>query len=76
MLTREDIDKNVENIIKQVKKFISFEGENKAIVVNNADWLLDLNYLNFIRTYGVHFNVNHMLAAECFCTCMEKGLTF
>lgn len=76
MLTREDIDKNVENIIKQVKKFISFEGENKAIVVNNADWLLDLNYLNFIRTYGVHFNVNHMLAAECFKQRMEKGLTF
>lgn len=76
MLTREDIEKNVENIKKQVSKFISFEGENGAIIVNNADWISNLNYMNFIRKYGVHFNVNKMLAAECFKQRMEKGLTF
>lgn len=76
MLTKEDIEKNVKNIKKQVSKFISFEGENAAIIVNNADWILDLNYMDFIRTYGVHFNVNHMLQAECFKQRMEKGLTF
>ena len=76
MLTKEEISKNVDNIIKQVSKFISFEGDNAAIIVNNADWILDLNYMDFIRTYGIHFNVNHMLAAECFKQRMEKGLTF
>lgn len=76
MLTKEEISKNVDNIIKQVSKFISFEGENAAIIVNNGDWILDLNYMEFIRTYGVYFNVNHMLAAECFKQRMEKGLTF
>lgn len=76
MLSKEEIDENVENIKKQISKFISFEGENAAIIVNNADWILDLNYMDFIRTYGVYFNVNHMLAAECFKQRMEKGLTF
>ena len=76
MLTREEISKNVDNIIKQVSKFISFEGDNAAIIVNNGDWILDLNYMDFIRTYGVHFNVNRMLDAECFKQRMEKGLTF
>lgn len=76
MLTKEDISKNVDNIIKQVSKFLSFEGKNGAIIVNNGDWILDLNYMEFIRTYGVHFNVNRMLAAECFKQRMEKGLTF
>lgn len=76
MLSKEEISKNVDNIIKQVSKFISFEGENAAIIVNNGDWILDLNYMEFIRTYGVYFNVNHMLAAECFKQRMEKGLTF
>lgn len=76
MLTKEEISKNVDNIIKQVSKFISFEGENAAIIVNNGDWILDLNYMEFIRTYGVYFNVNHMLSAECFKQRMEKGLTF
>ena len=76
MLSKEDISRNVDNIIKQVSKFISFEGENAAIIVNNGDWILDLNYMYFIRTYGVYFNVNHMLAAECFKQRMEKGLTF
>ncbi len=76
MLTREEISKNVDNIMKQVSKFISFEGDNAAIIVNNGDWILDLNYMDFIRTYGVHFNVNRMLDAECFKQRMEKGLTF
>ena len=77
MLTKEDISKNVDNIIKQVSRFVSFEGENAATIVNNADWILDLNYMDFIRTYGIHFNVNHMLSAECFKQRMEKGgLTF
>jgi len=76
MLTKEDISKNVDNIIKQVSKFVSFEGENAAIIVNNGDWILDLNYMDFIRTYGIHFNVNRMLDAECFKQRMEKGLTF
>ena len=74
MLTKEDIANNIEKIKKQVSKFVSFEGENGAIIVNNADWILNLN---FIRTYGVHFNVNRMLDAECFKMRMEKGgLTF
>lgn len=76
MLSKETISKNVDNIIKQVSKFISFEGDNAAIIVNNGDWILDLNYMDFIRTYGIHFNVNRMLDAECFKQRMEKGLTF
>lgn len=76
MLTKEQISKNVDSIIKQVSKFISFKGDNAALVVNNGDWILDLNYMEFIRTYGIYFNVNHMLAAECFKQRMEKGLTF
>ena len=76
MLTREDIENNVAKIKKQVSKFVSFEGENAAIIVNNADWILNLNCMDFIRTYGVYFNVNRMLAAECFKQRMEKGLTF
>lgn len=76
MLTKEEISKNVDNIIKQVSKFISFEGDNSAIIVNNGDWILDLNYMEFIRTYGIYFNVNRMLDAECFKQRMEKGLTF
>ncbi len=77
MLSREDISNNIEKIKKQISKFVSFEGDNAAIIVNNADWILDLNYMDFIRTYGVHFNVNRMLDAECFKMRMEKGgLTF
>lgn len=76
MLTKEDIQKNVEIIKKQISRFISFEGENKAIIVNNADWLLNLNYLEFISKIGVQFNVNRMLAAECYKQRMENGLTF
>ena len=76
MLTKENIQNNVESIQKQISRFISFEGKNKAIIVNNADWLLNLNYLDFIYKIGIHFNVNRMLAAECFKQRMENGLTF
>lgn len=76
MLSKEDIENNVKKILLQVSKFISFEGENAAIILNNADWILDLNYMNFIRTYGIYFNVNRMLDAECYKQRMEKGLTF
>ena len=76
MLTRDDINNNVECIKKQVQKFISFEGENAAIILNNADWILIKNYLEFVSNIGIHFNVNRMLAAECYKQRMENGLTF
>ena len=76
MLTVEDIDNNVANIKKQIEKFLSFEGDNAAIIVNNGDWLRDLNYINFMREVGVHFSVNRMLAAECYKNRLETGLTF
>lgn len=76
MLTVEDIDNNVAQIKKQIEKFLSFEGENAAIIVNNGDWLRDLNYINFMREIGVHFSVNKMLAAECYKNRLDTGLTF
>ena len=76
MLTREQVDHNVNAIKKQMERFLSFEGDNGAIIVNNADWLLDLNYINFLREIGVYFSVNKMLTAECFKMRMEKGLSF
>ncbi len=76
MLSREDINKNVEALKKQVSKFVSFEGENAAIIVNNADWLCDLNYIDFMREIGTKFTINKMLAAECYKNRMETGLTF
>lgn len=76
MLTVEDIDNNVAQIKKQIEKFLSFEGPNSAIIVNNGDWLRDLNYINFMREIGVHFSVNRMLAAECYKNRLETGLTF
>ena len=76
MLTIEDIDHNVECIKKQAERFLSFEGENAAIIVNNADWLRNLNYLEFMRKVGVHFSINRMLAAECYKNRLEQGLTF
>ena len=76
MLTREELDENVVKIKKQVEKFVSFEGDNAAIIVNNADWLLDLRYLQFLRDIGVHFSVNRMLAADCYKNRLETGLTF
>ena len=76
MLSREQIDANVESIKKQVEKFVSFEGKNAAIIVNNADWLLNLNYINFMREIGSLFSINRMLAAECYKQRLETGLTF
>lgn len=76
MMTEEIIQKNCEAFKKQMSKFVKFEGENAAKMVNNADWLLDLNYIEFLRDIGVHFSVNKMLSAECFKQRMEKGLTF
>lgn len=76
MMTRETIDHNIECFKKQMSRFIRFDGENAAIVANNADWLLDLNYVDFLRDIGVYFSVNKMLTAECFKQRMEKGLTF
>ncbi len=76
MMTRETIDKNVEAIKKQVERFVSFEGENAAIIVNNADWLLGLKYIDFMRDIGTQFSVNKMLAAECYKARLDTGLTF
>ena len=75
MLTKEDIEHNVESIKKQMERFIDFS-DGKALLVNNADWLLNLNYVDFLREVGVHFTVNRMLTAECFKQRMEKGLSF
>lgn len=75
MLTKEDIEHNVSCIKKQLERLIDFS-EDKAILVNNADWLLDLNYVEFIRDIGCHFSVNRMLTAECFKQRLEKGLSF
>ena len=75
MMTRETIEHNCECFKKQMERFIDF-GDGKAIMVNNADWLLDLNYIEFLRDIGPHFSVNRMLAAECYKQRMEKGLSF
>ena len=76
MMTKEAIAHNCACFKKQMERFFSFEGDNAAIMVNNADWLLDLNYVDFIRDIGVHFSVNRMLTAECFKQRMERGLSF
>ncbi|MCQ2523281.1 MAG: tyrosine--tRNA ligase [Lachnospiraceae bacterium] len=75
MMTKETIDSNVEAFKKQMSRFIEF-GEDKALLVNNADWLRDLNYIEFIRDIGSCFSVNNMLRAECYKQRMEKGLSF
>ena len=75
MLTPEDIKHNCECFKKQMSKFIDFS-EGKAMIVNNADWLLDLNYVDMLREVGPHFSVNRMLTAECYKQRMERGLTF
>ena len=75
MMTTETIQHNVDCFKKQMSRFIEF-GEGKAMMVNNADWLLDLNYMEVLREIGPHFSVNRMLAAECYKQRMEKGLTF
>ena len=75
MLTKEDIDHNAECFKRQMEKFIEF-GEGKAQMVNNADWLLNLNYIDMLREVGACFSVNNMLRAECYKQRMEKGLSF
>lgn len=75
MMTVETIDHNCNRFREQMSRFIEF-GEGKALMVNNADWLRDLNYMEFIRDIGPHFSVNNMLRAECYKNRMEKGLSF
>lgn len=75
MLTQEEIMYNAEQFKKQMRNLIDFS-EGKALMLNNADWLLGLNYIEFLRDIGVHFTVNRMLAAECFKSRYEKGLSF
>ncbi len=76
MLTVETIDHNVQCFKKQMSRFIRFDGEDGAIIANNKDWLLSINYVEFLRDIGVHFSVNKMLTAECYKQRLEKGLTF
>ena len=75
MMTPETIRHNCDCFYKQMSRFIEF-GEDKAVMVNNADWLLDLNYIDLLREVGAHFSVNRMLTAECYKQRMEKGLSF
>ncbi len=75
MMTKETINHNVECFKKQMSRFIDFSA-GKALLVNNADWLMDLNYIDVLREVGAHFSVNRMLTAECYKQRMEKGLSF
>lgn len=75
MMTKETIDHNCECFKKQMSRFIDFS-DGKALMVNNAEWLMDLNYIDFLREVGPHFSVNNMLRAECYKQRMEKGLSF
>ena len=75
MMTKETINHNVECFKKQMSRFIDFS-DDKALLVNNADWILDLNYVDLLREVGPHFSVNRMLTAECYKQRMEKGLSF
>ena len=77
MLTKEDIEHNAQCFKRQMERFIEFgEGEGKALMLNNADWLLDLNYVDLLREVGACFSVNNMLRAECYKQRIEKGLSF
>lgn len=77
MLSKEQIDKNIENIKKTLKIFLDFDGENPAIIVNNKDWFDKLTYIDFMRDFGIHFNVNKMLSSEIYNNRLESGgLTF
>ncbi|MDF1495122.1 tyrosine--tRNA ligase [Caproiciproducens sp. CPB-2] len=75
MLTKEEIDHNIACFQKQMSRLVDFS-EGKAIMANNGDWLLNLNYIEFLRDVGVHFSVNRMLAAECYKQRLERGLSF
>ncbi len=76
MMTKDTVRHNVECFRKQMSKFLSFEGDNAAIMVDNADWLMGLNYIDFLREIGTHFSVNRMLTAECYKQRLESGLSF
>ena len=76
MMTKETIAHNCECFKKQMSRFFTFDGDNGAVMVNNADWLLNLNYIDFLREIGANFSVNRMLTAECYKQRLEKGLTF
>ena len=76
MLTREQLDANVEAIKKQAERFVSFEGKNAAIIVNNKDWLLDLKYIDFMKEIGTKFTISKMIAQDCYKNRLETGLTF
>lgn len=76
MMTKETVKRNCDAFVKQLSRFIRFDGENAALMVNNADWLSELNYIDFLREVGTHFSVNKMLTAECYKARMEKGLSF
>lgn len=76
MMTAETVAKNCEAFKTQLKRFIRFEGENAALMLNNAEWLSELNYIGFLREVGAYFSVNKMLTAECYKARMEKGLSF
>ncbi|NLK71914.1 MAG: tyrosine--tRNA ligase [Clostridiales bacterium] len=75
LMTKETVQNNIDKFRKMFSKFLDFS-DNKAIMVNNAEWLLELNYVNFLRDIGKHFSVNRMLTAECFKSRLEKGLSF
>lgn len=75
MMTKEEINQNIENFKKQMSKFIDIS-DGKALFINNADWLYGLNYIDFLREIGPHFSVNRMLSAECYKARMDTGLTF
>ncbi len=75
IMTRETIQHNADCFYKQLSRFIDFDNDN-AIIANNADWLLDLNYVEFLREVGIHFSVNKMLTADCYKQRLERGLTF
>ena len=76
VLTREQINYNAEGIGKQLSRYLDFSGKNKALLLNNADWLTKINYIEFLRDIGRHFSVNRMLAAESYKMRLEKGLNF
>ncbi len=73
MMTKEQIDKNIEKIKKTLSVFLDFDGENPAIIVNNADWFKNLNYIDFMREIGVHFNINKMLSNEIYANRISEG---
>ncbi len=76
MLTRDQINENARSIAAQLSRYISFDGDTAATLVNNADWLAGISYIDYLREVGVHFSVNRMIKMECFATRMEKGLSF